>query len=186
MSQDGDEVFLSGKPGTHDQHVILRYKRTGQLLNTWQVKCGHNGEKCLLHLSIGGTSYITMSCWECRSILLYSMIDCDPITAYSYSTKDMAIPYAMCHGPDNTSLASNFRVGSREVLMYDVTSTQFTLKDRIPVDVNWAYNIHYMETDQHGRIVILLNWRNEILSAHSSYSGPFSKKVRVMTFFVKM
>ena len=182
MSRDGDEVFFSGKPGPHEQSVIQRYNRTGQPLNTWQVKCGHNCLKRLLHLSIGGAPYIAMSCWECQSILLHSMkseslfqsalslfgmTDSDPITAYSYSPKDMAIPYAMCHGPDNTILASNLVTGSREVLVYDVISTQFTLKDRIPVDVDRAFHIHYMETDQYGGIVIVSKWSQQIISAHS-------------------
>ena len=108
VSRDGDEVFISGKTGPLDQQVIQRYNRTGQLLNTWQVKCRHDFMQCLLHLSIGGTPYIAVSCWECNSIYLYSMTDSDPIKAFSDkgNTYDSTAPYAMCLGPDNTILAS--------------------------------------------------------------------------------
>ena len=72
----------------------------------------------------------------------------------------------MCHGPDNTILASNWKFSSRKLLMYDVTSTQFTLKDRIPVDIDQADYIHCMETDQHGGIVIVSGTLKNVISAH--------------------
>ena len=162
VSRDGDEVFLHGKPGSRGSDAMQRYSRTGQLLNTWQVKCQHDCSKCLLHLSIGGTPYIAMSCYECQSITLYSKTDSDPITAYCHSG-DMAEPGAMCHGPDNTIMVSNWRPGSKEVLVYDVTSTQF----RIPVHVNHTEHIHYMRTAQHGGIVIVSDLDMHIMSAHS-------------------
>ncbi len=155
MSRDGDEVFTSGRPGSDDQHVIQKYSRTGQLLNTWRVKCEHKRRRRLLQLDIGGTPYVAMSCRQCRSISLYSMTDSDPITAFIHRREDVANPFALCHGPDNTILASNLVTESREVLVYDVTSTQFTWKDRIPVHVDGALHIYYMETDQHGGIVIV-------------------------------
>ena len=175
-SRDGEEVFTSGKLGPHDPFVIQRYNRTGQVINTCQVKCGHETFH-FLHLSIGGKPYIAMSCRQCRSISLYSMTDSDPITAFSDEGKDSTVPYAMCHGPNNTILASNRRAGSREVLVYDVTSTQFTLKDRIPVDVDQANHIHYMETDQHGGIVIVSTWFPQIISAHSIESKTLVWKI---------
>ena len=73
----------------------------------------------------------------------------------------------MCHGPGNTILVSNFVTESREVLVYDVTSTEFTLNDKIPVNVDMATHIHYMETDQHGGIVIVSRWDHHIILAHS-------------------
>ncbi len=168
---------MYAKSGNRDPFVIQRFNKTGKLFNTWQVKCGHSCTKCLLQLDIGGTPYIALSCRWCRSITLYSMTDSDPITAYSYNSKDMAIPFAMCHGPNNTILASNCTGGRREVLMYDVTSTQFTLKDRIPVDVDMADHIHYMETDQHGGIVIVSNWSQKIISANNIESKTLVWKI---------
>ncbi len=61
--------------------------------------------------------------------------------------------------------------------MYDVTSTQFTLKDRIPTDVVQALHIHYMETDQHGGIVIVSRWYDRIISAHSIESKALVWKI---------
>ncbi len=153
-SRNGDEVFLCGERALGGSHVVQRYNRTGQLLNTWQVKCGHGWAKHLLHLSIDNTPYIAVSCWGCQSITLYSMTDDDPITAYCHSREDQAQPAVMCHGPNNTILVTNWEWGSKEVLMYDVSSTQFILKDRIPVDVDQSEHIHYMETAKHGGIVI--------------------------------
>ncbi len=121
----------------------------------------------MLNLSIQGTPYIVMSCRECRSITLHSMTDSDPITAYCHSGEDQAAPNAMCYGPDNTIVAGNWREGSKEVLVYDVTSTQFTLKERIPADIDRVYNIHYMETAQHGGIVIVSTRYPSKISAHS-------------------
>ena len=177
VSRDEEEVFMSGQSGPHNQFVIQRYKRTGQLLNTWQVKCGDDTTKHLLHLSIGGTPYIAMSCCECKSILLYSKTDSDPITAYTQSRSDLASPYAMYHGPDNTILAISHKGGSREVLVYDVTSAPFTLKDRMSLDVDMPLDIHYMETEQHGRIVILSNKWNKEISAHSIESKALVWKI---------
>ena len=167
MSRDGDEVFLCDRPGSGGSVVLQRYSRTGDRLTRWQDKCWHACSKHLLHLSIGDTPYIAMSCDTCQSITLYGMTDSDPITAYCHSGEDEAAPGAMCCGPDNTIMVSNWRLGSKEVLVYDVTSTQFTLKDRIPVFVDLAWHIHYMETDQHGGIVILLDWDKHMISAHS-------------------
>ena len=93
MSRDGDEVFLFA---SHGQCVIKRYNRTGQLLNTWQVKCGHSGGQHLLHLRIGGTPYIAMSCCECKSISLFSMTDSDPITVYTHNGDYSIEPYQIC------------------------------------------------------------------------------------------
>ncbi len=169
---------MSGKPDLQAQYVIHRYNRTAELLNTWQVKCGHSLTQCLLHLSIGGTPYIAMSCYSCQSITLCDLTDSDPITAYSnLSREDMASPFALCHGPDNTILASNVREGNREVLVYDATSTQFTLKDRIPVDVDQAECIHYMETDQQGGIVMVSDRYSKIISAHSIESKALVWKI---------
>ncbi len=61
--------------------------------------------------------------------------------------------------------------------MYDVTSTQFTLKDRIPVDVDRAHHIHYMETDQHGGIVLVASWVNNVMSAHKIESKALVWKI---------
>ena len=106
------------------------------------------------------------------------MTDSDPITAYCHSGEDEAQPWAMCCGPDNTIIVSNWRYGSQEVLVFDVTSTQFTLKDRIPVHVDQARYIHYMETAQHGGIVIVSRWLNpNIMSAHSIDSKTLVWKI---------
>ena len=177
MSSDREEVFLYGRPRSGGSWVLQRYDRTGQLLNTWQDKCRHGCQKHLLHLSIGDTPYIARSCRDCQSITLYSITDSDPITAYRHSGEDEAQPYTMCHGPDNTVLASNWRPGSKEVLVYDVTSTQFTLKDRIPVLVDQAWHIHSMETAQHGGIVIVSKWPCDIMSAHSLDSKALVWKI---------
>ena len=185
VSRGGDEVFLCAEPESGGleflqsrSNVLQRYSRTGQLLNTWQHKCQHADSKHLLHLSIGDTPYIAISCWKCRSIRLYSMTDSDPITAYRHSGEDEMAPYAMCHGAHNTIMVGNWREGSQEVLVYDVTSTQFTLKDRIPVHVDQAWHIHYMETAQHGGIVIVSTWgEDNIMSAHSLDSKALVWKI---------
>ncbi len=212
VSRDGDEVFMYGSTEPGGSQVLQRYSRTGQLLNTWQVNCQHDCCKHLLHLSIGYTPYVGMSCRECKSIRLYSMTDSDPIrvnsqneksqsglgasfmrvlsffsakshsiTAYCNSGEEEAAPGAMCHGPDNTIMVSNWRDGSKEVLVYDVTSTQFILKDRIPVHVDQAQHIHYMETAQHGGIVIVSRWNllssGNIISAHSLDSKALVWKI---------
>ncbi len=172
VSRDGDEVFLCGKPESSGSCVFQRDNRIGKQLNAWQDKCEHNCSKHLLHLRIGNTFYIAWSCWRCQSITLYSMTDSDPITAYCDSGDDQDKPYTMCHGPENTILASNWRPGSKEVLMYDTTSSNFTLKDRIHVDVDQARHIHYMETAQHGEILIVSTYeimfhKQNVISAHS-------------------
>ncbi len=172
VSRDGDEVILCDKPESGGSYVFQRYDRTGQWLNTWQEKCEHDCSKHLLRLRIGNTPYIAMSCWKCQSITLYSMTDSDPITAYCDSGDDQDKPYAMCHGPDKTILASNWRPGSKEVLMYNTTSSHFTLKDRIHVDVDQAFHIHYMETAKHGGILIVSRYdimfrKPNVISAHS-------------------
>ncbi len=181
VSRDGDEVFLCGDPRYDGPYVIQRYNKRGQLLNTWNIKCGDGydgySEKKLLHLSIDDMPYIATSCWQCKSISLYSMTDSEPITAYSHSPPDMAIPCEMCHGPDNTILACN-KDGNREVLVYDVKSTNFTLKDRIPLDAcGCRSHIHYMETDQHGGIVIVASWELKIMIAHSIESKKLVWKI---------
>ncbi len=175
VSQDGDEVFMPGGRGSDDKQVILRYNRTGQLLNKWKVKCIHSDYQHLLHLSIGGTPYIAMSCLKCDTMSLYSITNSDPIKAWK--REDFISPYAMCHGPNNTILASNMVPGCKEVLVYDVRSTQFTLKDRIPVDVDQAYDIHYMDTDQHGGIVIVSRWLGKVMSAHRIESKTLVWKI---------
>ncbi len=109
-SIDGHEVFLSGRVGENKKHVIQRYNRTGQLINTWQVKCGHDVFKYPLHLCLGGTPYIAMSCWKCKSISLFSMTDSKPIKVYIHREKDMAMSFAMCHGLDNTILHSEKKI----------------------------------------------------------------------------
>ncbi len=180
VSRDGDEVFLYAMPESASRG-IQRYNKTGELLNTWEEKCGFSLVQHILHLSIDNTSYIALSCWGCRSIRLCNMkstpllninsmflqlntadlqlnthtTDSDPITAYRDSKEDQVRPGAMCHGPDNTILVGNWREGREEVLMYDVTSTQFTLKDRFPVHAWKQFDIHYMETAQHGGIIVV-------------------------------
>ncbi len=174
-SRDGDEVFLCGERGSGGSRVLQRYNRAGQLLNTWQDKCGHDINKHLLHLSIDNTPYIAMTCLCCKSIRLYSMTDNDPITAYCDIGVDQVGPAAMCHGPGNTILVSNWSGGDYEVLMYDVTSTQFTLKDRIPVDADQAFHIHYMDTAQHGGIVIVSNPYDKIMMVYNTSKDPIWK-----------
>ncbi len=103
------------------------------------------------------------------------MTDSDPFTAYCHSREDRFKPGAMCHGPDNTILASNW-FGREEVLVYDVTSTQFTVKDRIPVNVEQPLHVHYMETVQHGGIVVVATFL-PLNKGHMSAYGLVSKKL---------
>ncbi len=104
----------------------------------------------------------------------------DPVAVLSlewiYDPESEIEPSVMCPGPDNTILAINQEIRGKEVLMYDVTSREFTLKDRILLDVNDAENIHYMETARHGGIVIVSTYYS--ISAHSTGSGALVWKIK--------
>ncbi len=174
------EVFVIGTPEEDKTSELLcRFKENeeqGELVNVWNLTCGQECVKNVLHLSIYGLPFIAVSCWMCQGITLQIMMnnfyEQDPMLNYSHTDSDQAAPNILCQGPGNTILASNSFPGRKEILQYRLGITMLKLERRIRIDDYEINNVHYLEADDFGQIVIIAkSYRSDhIISAHSMNS----------------
>ncbi len=179
-SEEG-EVFIYGKTQPDMPPVIQKYSTDGELLNTWPAPgCGHwqqEGGQChtIEHLIINSESYVVISCStrQCRSITLYETRGDKVLTGYQDQGSGKPIPGPMCLNkvscPADRLLAVNqrHRPNEQEVLVFDCTSTEFTITDRIPIDVIEPPHITCIETWSRGGLLIASDWRKNVISATS-------------------
>ncbi len=154
-----------------DRHVIEKYSRDGELLQTWHrpwceagglfTKCRDNS---ICNLSIQGVQYLAASCFMCKSIRLSKVIN-EPrengawITAYRHNERHQPSFYRMCQGPIDTLLAlgsTGPRMGRNvhALFVLDCSSTTFTIKDIIHFESESVGCITYLEAGYQGGLII--------------------------------
>ncbi len=139
--------------------VLHVYNKQGQLERTWLAPaCTHGGYN-LLQTLIEETQYVAVACQNspCNVVHLYNLLSmsADMTVAFQDAGSGNFAVGAMCIGPANTILAVNKMVGSREVVLFDCSTTKFTIQDKIPLEMNTPEHVHYVETRQHGGLIIV-------------------------------
>ncbi len=141
------------------QDVLHVYNKQGQLERSWSAPaCVHGGYN-LLQTITEETQFVAVACQSspCNVIHLYNLqtLSVEMRVAFQDANSGNFAVGAMCRGPENTILAINKMVGSSEVVVFDTSTTKFTIQDKIPLEINTPEHVHYIKTKQHGGLLIV-------------------------------
>ncbi len=160
--------------------VIHKYSRDGEILKTLQPpQCGHaltsdgKSGQFIQTISIQGVPYLAVSCCMCHSIQLFNISndarEGTIITACKGMREEPAF-YNMCEGPKDTLLAVSLTGQSDRpgaLIVFDCSSTSFTVKDTIPIKNKSVVFINYLEAGYTGGLVIASFWQENVICGTS-------------------
>ncbi len=180
---DEGEVILYGRTQPDSLPVIHKYSGDGELLQTWQPpRCRHapapdhiGSYNSFRTLSIQGALYLAEACFRCQSIDVHKTssdaTEGDAwINAFTVADGELHSFSYICAGksPADTVLAVSPRGHDAcEVIVYDCSSTTFTVKDIIPIDNMRVKFFTFLESGYPGGLIICSDWNQNLICATS-------------------
>ncbi len=179
---DEGEVILYGRTQPDSLPVIHKYSRDGELLQTWQPpRCRHapapggDSYNSFKTLSIQGVLYLAEACSRCQSIEVhktsYDATEGDTwINACTVADGEQHSFGHICDGksPADTVLALSPRgYNACAVVVFDCSSTTFTVRDIIPNDNMRVRFFTFLECGYPGGLIISSDWKQNLICATS-------------------
>ena len=164
------------------------YTRSGEVKTVLTPPpCDHNdGCHDIEEIVANGNRCIAVSCSskECKAILLcgrtvpgFTDVN-DSIAAYSVPKRSLPSPGAMCMKDSNSLLAVLCNEGSYSVCVFDTFSTEFYVKETIPIDVDVPCYICYVKRKFLAGIVIVSKWERQTVAATCLVTGESLWRLR--------
>ncbi len=173
-------VVLCGKTSEDATPILHHYSQQGELINTWlALPCSKEHEEFnnfLLEIFIDSKQYLATQCchYECAEISLYSLPSGDVQSVYKGKPGEETVkPWAMCLGPDNTILATDWSGDGKSVAQFTWNGTQLVMMKTIPTEIEYPFSVHYSE----GR-VFTCDWDEQVIWAVDYTSGETLWKVQ--------
>ena len=179
---DEGEVILYGRTQPDSLPVIHQYSRDGELLQTWQPpRCRHatasvgRSYNSFQTLSIQGALYLAMACSRCQIIEVHKTSSNTPeddawINACTVADGEQHSSIYICAGksPADTVLAVSY-LGQNAcaVIVFDCSSTTFTVKDIISINNMIVRSVTFLESGYPGGLIIGSDWYQNMICATS-------------------
>ncbi len=169
-------VAMGGKLSKQEPAGVYVYDRQGNVIHSAQApQCNHSDlhAHCLLEVTPPGSErHLVISCPLSCEIWLYSFTTQSFRSVYSDPSGRGAAPGYMCHGPNNTILASDYAIGSCQVAEFYFTNDHtLTLSRLIQAQGNSPVTaVCYAETTQRP-VLFTSNWEEHAIRATHLQSG---------------
>ena len=175
--------------------TIHLYNCQGELERTLcSPTCDHDdGYHGITEVVTNDNKYIGVSCAhkDCKAITLCGTgnqdipNDDDVTVAHKGPRRGLPSPGAMCMGEDNTLFCVQCIEGSYSLCVFDCSTTQFEIKDILPMEVDVPCYICYVKHHSYGGIVVVSKWNNFLIAASSIMTRRSLWRLKGKTFSFK-
>ncbi len=148
------ELVVSGQTKAQKKEIHV-YNRQGQLKRTLDRPPEYYNCKIdsMVEVSIAGKRYIVTSCSDVRQLTLHDLSSGRFTAAWKGGGEGQIKPCRICLGGPGELLAIDVQsYDEQNVVVFDITSTQFTIKHTVDGMMNAAY-LCYREDPCHGGVV---------------------------------
>ena len=182
LTSEGDIVLYGMTKCDSDLTSRIHvYTQAGELKTiVCPPQCDHDdGCHDIEEVVANGNRYIAVSCSnkECKAIFLCGgTVSCDTsendsIVAYSVPKRGMPSPGAMCMKDSDSLLAVLCNEGYYSVCVFDTFTTEFYIKETIPINVDVPCYICYVKRKFLTDTVVVSKWENQTIAATCLVTG---------------